>query len=75
MSDALEWLSDYLRPGGMRENKDMAVLLVTHDRYFLDKVCNEILELDRFACRNYYLFIFQYFMISLLFHFCSFFPL
>ena len=51
--DALEWLSDYLRPGGMRENKDMAVLLVTHDRYFLEKVCNEILELDRGSMYRY----------------------
>jgi ATP-binding cassette subfamily F protein uup len=38
--DALDWLADYLRPGG-RENRDLTVLLVTHDRYFLERVCNE----------------------------------
>jgi ATP-binding cassette subfamily F protein uup len=37
--DALEWLSDYLKPGG--RDKDMAMLLVTHDRYFLERVCSE----------------------------------
>lgn len=36
-----EWLEGYL---GARE--DMSLLLVTHDRYFLDRVCNEIIELD-----------------------------
>lgn len=51
--DALEWLSDYIRPGGMKENKDMAILLVTHDRYFLEKVCSEILELDRGSLYRY----------------------
>lgn len=37
----VEWLEDYLR------RSSMALLLVTHDRYFLDRVCNEIIELDR----------------------------
>ena len=36
--DALEWLADYLKPGG--RDKDMAMLLVTHDRYFLERVCS-----------------------------------
>ena len=36
--DALEWLADYLRSG---KDKDMTVLMVTHDRYFLERVCNE----------------------------------
>ena len=36
----IEWLEDYLR----RNNK--ALLMVTHDRYFLDRVCSVILELD-----------------------------
>ncbi len=36
----IEWLENYLR----RNNK--ALLMVTHDRYFLDRVCSVILELD-----------------------------
>lgn len=38
--DMIEWLEDYL----MKSNK--TILMVTHDRYFLDRVCNVILELD-----------------------------
>lgn len=37
----VEWLEHYLN----KEN--VTLLLVTHDRYFLDAVCNEIWELDR----------------------------
>ena len=36
----IEWLEGYLRRG----NKTL--LMVTHDRYFLDEVCNLILEID-----------------------------
>ncbi|MGE5421570.1 MAG: ABC-F family ATP-binding cassette domain-containing protein [Chloroflexota bacterium] len=39
--DMIEWLEEYL----MKSNK--TVLMVTHDRYFLDRICNVILELDR----------------------------
>ncbi len=38
--EMIEWLEDYL------SRQKLTLLLVTHDRYFLDKVCNEILELD-----------------------------
>ncbi len=38
--EVIEWLEDYLR----RQN--VTLLLVTHDRYFLDRVCNKILEID-----------------------------
>jgi ATP-binding cassette subfamily F protein uup len=38
---SVEWLQDYLN--GFRG----AILLITHDRYFLDKVTNRILEIDR----------------------------
>lgn len=38
--DMIEWLENYLG----RTNK--ALLMVTHDRYFLDNVCQRILELD-----------------------------
>ncbi len=38
--DTIEWLEKLLTEG----NK--TILMVTHDRYFLDNVCNEILEID-----------------------------
>ena len=38
--DTIEWLEEFLRIG----NK--TILLVTHDRYFLDNVCNEVAELE-----------------------------
>lgn len=38
--EMIEWLEEYLsRPS-------MTLLMVTHDRYFLDRVCDEIIELD-----------------------------
>jgi ATP-binding cassette subfamily F protein uup len=39
--DMIEWLEDYL------QGPNITLLMVTHDRYFLERVCNEILELDR----------------------------
>ena len=52
--EALEWLSDYLKPGGGQgKDKDMAMILVTHDRFFLEKACSEILELDRASIYRY----------------------
>jgi ATP-binding cassette subfamily F protein uup len=39
--DTIEWLEDILT------TQNTTLLLVTHDRYFLDNVCNEIIELDR----------------------------
>ena len=38
--EMIEWLEGYLT----KEN--MTILMVTHDRYFLERVCNEIIELD-----------------------------
>ena len=38
--DVIEWLEDYLR------RSRVTLLMVTHDRYFLDRVCSRILELD-----------------------------
>jgi ATP-binding cassette subfamily F protein uup len=38
--DMIEWLEDYL------SGTDKTLLMVTHDRYFLDRVCNVILELS-----------------------------
>lgn len=45
--DTIEWLEKLLTSG----NKTL--LLVTHDRYFLDNVCNTIVELDRGKMFNY----------------------
>ena len=39
--DTIEWLEKLLTEGAK------TILMVTHDRYFLDNVCNEILEIDR----------------------------
>ncbi|MFP4065461.1 MAG: ABC-F family ATP-binding cassette domain-containing protein [Bacteroidales bacterium] len=38
--DMIEWLEQYL------SRQKMTLLVVTHDRYFLDAVCNEILEME-----------------------------
>src|ERR1700712_4810784 len=38
--DMIEWLEDFL------SSKKLTLLLVTHDRYFLDAVSNEIVEID-----------------------------
>ena len=38
--EMIEWLEDYFA----REN--MTLFMVTHDRFFLERVCNEIIELD-----------------------------
>ena len=38
--EMIEWLEGYLNRG------NMTIFMVTHDRFFLDKVCNTILELD-----------------------------
>lgn len=39
--EAIEWLETYLA------GQQITLLMVTHDRYFLDNVANEIIELDR----------------------------
>lgn len=46
-AESVEWLQDYLN------NFRGAILLITHDRYFLDKVTNRILEIDRGDLYNY----------------------
>ncbi|SFG55337.1 ATP-binding cassette, subfamily F, uup [Lachnospiraceae bacterium C7] len=45
--DMIEWLEDYLR----RWRK--ALIMVTHDRYFLDSVCNRIVEIDKGSIYSY----------------------
>ena len=42
-----EWLEGYL------SRANISLLMVTHDRYFLDRVCNEILEIDRKQIYSY----------------------
>ena len=45
--DMVEWLEEFLR------NWRGALLMVTHDRYFLDSVCNRIVEVDRGSIYSY----------------------
>jgi ATP-binding cassette subfamily F protein uup len=46
-ADTIEWLEDYLR------RYTGALLLVTHDRYFLDRVTNRIFEIERGAVQAF----------------------
>jgi ATP-binding cassette subfamily F protein uup len=39
--DMVEWLEEYL------QRSRLSLLMVTHDRYFLDRVCNDIIETDQ----------------------------
>ncbi|GAK96448.1 ATPase components of ABC transporter [Nonlabens tegetincola] len=39
--EMIEWLEEFFK------QEDYTLLMVTHDRYFLDRVCNEIIELDQ----------------------------
>ena len=39
--DMIEWLENYLQASRL------TILMVTHDRYFLERVCNQIIELDK----------------------------
>ncbi|GAA4407659.1 ABC-F family ATP-binding cassette domain-containing protein [Nibrella viscosa] len=45
--EAIEWLENYLG------TQNQTLLMVSHDRYFLDKVCNHIAELDNGALYGY----------------------
>lgn len=45
--ELIEWLENYL------QRQRVTLLMVTHDRYFLDKVCNKIIEIDREAIYSY----------------------
>jgi ATP-binding cassette subfamily F protein uup len=46
-ADTIQWLEDYLR------RYTGALLLVTHDRYFLDRVTNRVFEIDRGAIQSF----------------------
>ena len=43
----IEWLENYL------DRQNLSILIVTHDRYFLDNVCNEIIELENRTVYKY----------------------
>ena len=45
--DMIEWLEAYL------SRSRMTILMVTHDRYLLDKICSKILELDQKSIYGY----------------------
>ncbi len=45
--EMIEWLENYLT------RSTLSLLMVTHDRYFLDNVCNEIIEMDRNTLFHY----------------------
>ncbi len=45
--DTVEWLENYLN------TQNTTLLVVTHDRYFLDTVCNQVLELDHGSAYSY----------------------
>ncbi len=46
-TEMTEWLEEYL----MKSN--VTLLMVTHDRYFLDRVCTKIIEIDDFGIYSY----------------------
>jgi len=45
--EMIEWLEKYL------SNSNMSILMVSHDRYFLDSVCNQIIEMTDGRLQNY----------------------
>lgn len=45
--DMIEWLENHL------SKENVTILMVTHDRYFLERVCNEIIELDNETLYRY----------------------
>ena len=45
--EMVEWLEDFLN------HSKMTILMVTHDRYFLDNVCTDILEIDQHQLFHY----------------------
>jgi ATP-binding cassette subfamily F protein uup len=45
--EMIEWLENYLQAA------NVTLLMVTHDRYFLDQVCNDIIELDHGQLYHY----------------------
>ena len=46
-NETIDWLEDYLL------NRKGALLMITHDRYFLDRIVNKIIELDKGSLHTY----------------------
>ena len=52
--DTVVWLEEYLNNRTTRGEKALTILMVTHDRYFLDSVCTDIYELDEQSLYSYH---------------------
>jgi ATP-binding cassette subfamily F protein uup len=53
--DTVIWLEDYLGDKRIaRGERPLTILMVTHDRYFLDNVCTDIIELDEHSLYSYH---------------------
>ncbi len=52
--DTVVWLEEYLNNRTIRGEKALTILMVTHDRYFLDSVCTDIFELDEHNLYTYH---------------------
>ena len=52
--DTVVWLEEYLKNRTNRGEKALTILMVTHDRYFLDSVCTDIFELDEHSLYTYH---------------------
>ena len=53
--DTVVWLEDYLGDKrAARGERPLTILMVTHDRYFLDNVCTDIFELDEHNLYSYH---------------------
>ena len=52
--DTVVWLEQYLNNRTIRGEKALTILMVTHDRYFLDSVCTDIFELDEHNLYTYH---------------------
>lgn len=53
--DTVVWLEDYLGDKRTaRGERPLTILMVTHDRYFLDNVCTDIFELDEHNLYSYH---------------------
>ena len=52
--ETVVWLEEYLINRTTRGEKALTILMVTHDRYFLDSVCTDIFELDEHNLYSYH---------------------
>ena len=52
--ETVVWLEEYLNNRTSRGEKPLTILMVTHDRYFLDRVCTDIFELDQNTLYTYH---------------------